>query len=62
MSYIGVEDALYEAEAIICEDIRFEDRKGWCLMTLLFDDAIADANEIYICAKVLNELNVIAKI
>ena len=42
MSYIGVEDAVYEAEAIICEDIRFEDRNGWCLMTLLYDDTIAE--------------------
>ena len=42
MSIIGVEDAIYKAESIMCDDIKFEDRNGWCLMTLWGDDTIAD--------------------
>lgn len=42
MSFMGVENAVYKSETIICEDIRFEDRNGWCLMTLLYDDTITE--------------------
>ena len=41
MSIIGVEDAIYKAESIMCDDIKFEDRDGWCLMTL-WGDGIAE--------------------
>ncbi len=42
MSITGIEDAIYKAELIICEDMRFENRNGWCLMTLWGDDTIAE--------------------
>ncbi|MFG6367412.1 MAG: hypothetical protein K1W16_03120 [Lachnospiraceae bacterium] len=42
MSITGVEDAIYKAELIICDDIWFENRNGWCLMTLWYDDEIAE--------------------
>lgn len=41
MSIIGVEDAIYKAESIMCDDVKFEDRDGWCLMTL-WGDGIAE--------------------
>ena len=42
MSITGVEDAIYKAELIICDDIWFENRNGWSLMSLWYDDEIAE--------------------
>ena len=42
MMITETEEMVYDMETIICDDVRFEDRNGWCLMTLLEGDEIAE--------------------
>lgn len=45
------EEMVYERETIISDDVRFEDRNGWCLMTLLQGDEIAEEILVIISGK-----------
>ena len=42
MMITETEEMVYDMETIICDDVRFEDRNGWCLMTLFQGDEIAE--------------------
>lgn len=42
ISVTGSEATEDSDEEIICDDMRFEDRNGWCLITLLFGDNFAE--------------------
>ena len=42
MSITKMEEATYGIDTIVCDDVRFEDRNGWCLMTVLPGDEVAE--------------------
>lgn len=42
MMITETEEMVYEVESIICDDVRFEDWNGWCMMTLFQGDEIAE--------------------
>lgn len=42
ISITGSEATESNDEEIICDDMRFEDNNGWCLITLLFGDNFAE--------------------
>ena len=51
MMITETEEMVYEMETIICDDVRFEDRNGWCLMTLFQGDEIAEEILIMLSGK-----------
>ncbi|MCM1182681.1 MAG: hypothetical protein NC337_04815 [Roseburia sp.] len=42
MTIIKAEEAAYGENVIVCDDMRFEDRDGWCLMTMMSGDEVAE--------------------
>lgn len=55
--YISITGSVFATncdEDIICDDMKFEDKNGWCLITLLYGDSFAE--EILLELSVGNEL------
>ncbi|MBQ2922132.1 MAG: hypothetical protein IJE60_03425 [Tyzzerella sp.] len=42
ISITGSVSVTNDEEEIICDDMKFEDKNGWCLITLLYGDSFAE--------------------
>lgn len=42
ISITGSVAETHDKEVIICDDMKFEDRNGWCIITLLYGDCFAE--------------------
>ena len=42
ISITGSEATTWNSEEIICDDMRFQEENGWCMMTLFCGDSFAE--------------------